>query len=302
MKSITADVWFAPPSEADRFLLEGPREFGDGLIWVNIQTAGDAITGDLWTRGWSDVDAVRHEMPARPGFVLPTSEPDVVLVGCDKVIGRYDLASREWLPLAAIPDTHPRTIINDGEFVPGGEAMVFGTKDVQFAEPIADLYLFTLADQRVTILRDGQTCSNGKVFAKSDRGLILYDIDTPRKVVTRYLLDVNARTLVDDGIAIDLRDRADFPDGMTDGGDGTVIIAFYNPALVSAGEAVRFELRTGLAVERWLTPGSPRVTCPLLVTRPDGVKLILTTAVEGMPLEMRAQCPNAGAIFIADVA
>ena len=48
--------------------------------------------------------------------------------------------------------------------------------------------------------------------------------------------------------------------------------------------------------------GSPRVTCPLLVERDGGVKLILTTAVEGMPADQRRRCPNAGDLFIADTA
>jgi sugar lactone lactonase YvrE len=87
---------------------------------------------------------------------------------------------------------------------------------------------------------------------------------------------------------------------MCDCGDGTVIIAFYNPDFAPAGKAIRFDLATGKAVEEWTTPGSPRVTCPLLVKRPDGVKLILTTATEGMPAEMRAKCPSAGCLFIAD--
>ena len=87
---------------------------------------------------------------------------------------------------------------------------------------------------------------------------------------------------------------------MCDCGDGTVIVAFYNPDLAEAGRAVRFDLTSGKAVEQWTTTGSPRVTCPLLVKRPDGVKLILTTATEGMPAEMRAWCPNAGCLFIAD--
>jgi hypothetical protein len=32
------------------------------------------------------------------------------------------------------------------------------------------------------------------------------------------------------------------------------------------------------------------------------VKLVLTTAVEGMPPEMRSRCPNAGCLFVADTA
>jgi sugar lactone lactonase YvrE len=80
-------------------------------------------------------------------------------------------------------------------------------------------------------------------------------------------------------------------------GDGTAIIAFYNPEFAQTGKAIRFNLTTGEALEEWLTPGSPRVTCPLV----DGDRLILTTAIEGMPAEMLGKCPNAGCLFQADV-
>ncbi len=323
-----ASVWFTPPAAADRFLPEGPRAQGDGILWVNIQTGPDATTGDVHTLrfedptpqppprggegektnspspprggGWGVGSPIhtRHPMPARPGFVFPTSNPNLVLAGCDKVVGLFDLTTADWTPLAALPDTHPRTIINDGEIVPGGRAIVFGTKDVQFADPIAHLYLFTLDDNQITVLADGQTCSNGKVFAAGGR--TLYDIDTPRKVVTKYRLDVANRTIAAEGIALDLQHRDDFPDGMCDAGDGTVVIAFYNPRFAYAGRAVRYRLGTGEVLHEWHTPGSPRVTCPLLIQRPDGVKLILTTADEGMPAELRAKCANAGCLFIAD--
>ena len=152
----------------------------------------------------------------------------------------------------------------------------------------------------MSVLADRQTCSNGKVFASDARGLVLYDIDTPTRKVMRYRLDVTARTATPDGVALDLSNQVGLPDGMCDCGDGTVIVAFYNPDFAEAGRAVRFNLSNGEAVEEWTTPGSPRVTCPLLVKRPEGVKLLLTTAAEGMPDEMRAKCPNAGCIFVAD--
>jgi sugar lactone lactonase YvrE len=294
-----ARVWFDPPTEADRFLLEGPRAMPEGVIWVNIQTAADATAGDLWLRSWDG--AVRSfRIPRRPGFVFPTNRPGVVMAGCTKTVGLFDLGSRSWEPLATIPDANPRTIINDGEIVPGGEAIVFGTKDTRFADPIAHLYLLTLDERKLTTIAGGQMCSNGKVFADDGRGLLLYDIDTPRKVVARYRFDLERRSIAQEGIAVDVRGRDDYPDGMCDCGDGTVIVAFYNPALAEAGRAGRFRLDTGELVEEWTTPGSQRVTCPLLVRRDGGVKLILTTATEGMPAEMRARCPNAGSLFIAD--
>ena len=295
----TARVWFDPIAEEGRFLPEGPRVVGESVVWVNIQTAPGAATGQLYQADLGDPKSVIvHELPGRPGFALPTDRPGQWLLGIDHVVGVYDTAIGLWTPLAMLPNTDPRVIINDGEVSPDGTAVIFGTKDTQFQSPIASIYLFTPADNRLTLLAGRQTCSNGKVFA--DGGRTLFDIDTPRTVVTRHRFDAEARTLTEDGIAIDLRGRDDFPDGMCDAGDGTVIIAFYNTAFAEVGLAVRYDLLSGEALEEWATPGSPRVTCPCLFQSVDGVKLLLTTATEGMPAEMRARCLNAGALFLAD--
>ncbi|MFM8270783.1 MAG: SMP-30/gluconolactonase/LRE family protein [Gemmata sp.] len=309
MRSTVARVYLEPPEEADRFLPEGPRWTDVGgrgaLVWVNIQRAADAPDGDVHLHfpGTDGSDDAMLGCPGRPGFILPLSEDDRALVGVDKDLRIVDLADTEWSePVVTIPDDSPRTIINDGEVVPGGRAVVFGTKDTQFdAEAkLAQLYLFTLDDTRVTLLADKQVCSNGKVFSRDERGLILYDIDTPTRKVVRYRLDVGARTAAPDGVALDLTTEPGFPDGMCACGPGEVIVAFYNPDPVEAGRAVRYSLATGEAIEEWLTPGSPRVTCPLLVQRGNSVKLILTTATEGMPAEQRVKCPNAGCLFVAD--
>jgi sugar lactone lactonase YvrE len=298
-----ARILFSPSAESQRFLPEGPRVVTlrgrRAIAWVNIQTAADATRGEL--HFWYP-DTAEHQVvpvPGRPGFLMPTDRPDTLLLGLTKEVGLYHVPSGGWEPLAAIPDDSPRTIVNDGEPLPGGRGVVFGTKDVNFAEPIGHLYLLTLDDRKLTVLAGGQTCSNGKVFADEGGELVLYDIDTPRRMVVRYRLDRQFRTLEDRGVAVDLRAVDGYPDGMVGCGDGTVVVAFYEPDPVPAGRAGRYRLGNGELVEQWTTPGSPRVTCPLLVEQ-DGVKLILTTAVEGMPAEMRAKCPHAGALFVAD--
>jgi sugar lactone lactonase YvrE len=297
----TASLWFAPSREINRFLPEGPRLLPSGdFIWVNIQKRPDARDGLVYLRSRATRQVRILPVPGRPGFVFPTDNPALVLVGCEKCVGLLDLDTLAWHPLATIPDADPRTIINDGEIVPGGKAIVFGTKDTRFADAIAHLYLHTADGNQLSVLAGGMTCSNGKVFA--DGGRTLYDIDTPRKVVTEYELDVEKRTLTEKGIALDLRHRPDSPDGMCDAGDGTVIVAFYNPEYADAGRAVRFRLHTGEVLDEWLTPGSPRVTCPLLFEDEGKVKLLLTTADEGMAPELRAKCPNAGCLFVADTA
>ena len=299
----TASVLHVARSEADRFLPEGPRavtiEDRSALAWVNIQTAPDATAGDIHVRFW-DGEHRTYAQDRRPGFLFPTDEADTLFIGREKEVGLLHLATNRFQSLASIDDANPRTIINDGEIVPGGRAVVFGTKDVQFADPIANLYLFTLDDRKLTVLADGQTCSNGKVFAREGDELVLYDIDTPKKNVVRYQLDLAKHRLSNPNVVLDLARQDGFPDGMIDAGTGTVIVAFYNPGPVDAGRAIRFDLRTGDALEEWLTPGSPRVTCPLLVSHEGATRLILTTATEGMPEEMRRVCPDAGNLFWAE--
>jgi sugar lactone lactonase YvrE len=284
-------------------LPEGPRavtvEGRPAVAWVNIQTSADATAGDIHVRFW-DGEHRTYAQTRRPAFLIPTDRPDTLFVGREKEVGLLHLTNNTFHPLAAIDDPSPRTIINDGQVVPGGRAVVFGTKDIQFADPIASLYLFTLADHKVSVLADRQTCSNGKVFAGKGDDLLLYDIDTPKKNVVRYRLDVAPRAVSAPEVVVDVSRHAGFPDGMVDAGNASVIIAFYNPAPANQGRALRFDLRTGSAVEEWTTPGSPRVTCPLLVERDGKVRLILTTATEGMPAEQRSACPNAGDLFWAD--
>lgn len=292
------------PDEKDRFLLEGPREIvfdeRDALIWINIQTALDTTHGDIHIRFWDTGERRVLHQDTRPGFVLPTDAPGYLVVGREKEIGVVDLRTNDWTPLATIPDANPRTIINDGEVVPGGRAVVFGTKDTRFTDPIAHLYLFTFDDRQITMLADKQTCSNGKFFANRDGTLLLYDIDTPTRQVVRYRLDLQQRKLAPDNYALRLGTVPGFPDGMIGCGDGSAIIAFYNPEPVDEGLAIRFSLDTNEMIEQWTTPGSPRVTCPLLVQREGKVRIVLTTAVEGMSTAIRKQCPDAGFLFIGE--
>ncbi|MBY0459419.1 MAG: SMP-30/gluconolactonase/LRE family protein [Gemmataceae bacterium] len=304
MRTTEARVLHTPRDEFDRFLPEGPQEMTlagiPRVVWVNIQDGPSSTRG--WIHNLSALGSGAIAAPRRVGFLRPVAGKEQLLIGLEKHLAVFTFRSGTFQTLATIPDDNPRTIINDAEVVPGGEAVVFGTKDVQFdpEAKLAHLYLYTVADNRVSVLADKQVCSNGKVFATDARGLVLYDIDTPTRKVVRYRLDVGARTATLDGTALDLSREVGFPDGMCDCGDGSVIVAFYNPDFAEKGRAVRYSLTTGEAVEEWLTPGSPRVTCPLLVKRPDGVKLVLTTATEGMPAELRARCLNAGALFIAD--
>jgi sugar lactone lactonase YvrE len=215
-----------------------------------------------------------------------------------------DLAQQQWSePLVQLPHPHPRTTINDGEVTPDGRAIVFGTKDLLFREPLGHLYLYDVPRRRLHLLAEGQTCSNGKVFRQEAEGLILYDIDTPTRQVRKYRLDIAEGRAELLGVGLDLQHWEGFPDGMCAADERSVIIAFYHPGERESGRAVRFDLPSQQAVEEWEVPFSPRVTCPLLMPGPlsegSGAQLLLTTADEGMPAEIRQRNPNVGCLFLA---
>ena len=84
------------------------------------------------------------------------------------------------------------------------------------------------------------------------------------------------------------------PDG------ASVIVAYYNPAEIADGLAEQIRISDGVVLAQWIVPGSPRVTCPEFVRLEGKVKLLFTTAVEGMSAAGRQRAPGAGWLYIAD--
>lgn len=301
------DILLSPTEDKYRFLPEGPRRVrvngADCLAWVVIQTqAGTDATGLIrftpWPVGSAPVTDVN--IPGRVGFILPTDRDNVVVAGVEHAIELWDLAqSKKLETLASLPQTKhvAQTVMNDAEIVPGGEVIVFGTKDNNVKEPTACLYLFTVADRKISVLAADQTCSNGKVIRRAGNELALLDIDTPKRNVVRYGLDVNLRVVSNPEVVFDVSGEPGNPDGMVDCGAGGAVIALYDSTPGAVGHLLHVDLGTGEVIERFSVPGSPRVTCPLLWAGDDGLTLVATTATEGMPAEDRAKCPEAGSLF-----
>ena len=180
------------------------------------------------------------------------------------------------------------------------EGIFFGCKDLEFATEKAGLSLYRLAEKQTIKLRDDQICSNGKIIYSEAEGYTLYDIDSPKRKVVSYSLDVAGGALGEPQVVLDLSDLDGVPDGMVETPDGkSFIVAFYNPTETDIGEARQYS-RSGELECIWTTPGAPRVTCPQFIELEGKVKLVLTTAVEDMNDELLAKCPNSGHLFIGD--
>ncbi len=221
-------------------------------------------------------------------------------MGCERNLGFFTPATGQWSPFGAtIDEDREGTIINDG--VVWGEHLIFGTKDLHFATPKAGLYLYRGTDQQLIRLRDDQICSNGKAIRKTDDGLELIDIDSPTRKVVAYSLDIEAGVLGEPRTVIDLTNDESVPDGAILTPDGnSMIISMYNPNPAPWGETRQYSLNDGTLQRVWQTPESPQNTCPQLVEYQGKICLVITTAVEHMPVERQASSVNAGSLFIAE--
>ncbi|MEZ5401667.1 MAG: SMP-30/gluconolactonase/LRE family protein [Bryobacteraceae bacterium] len=296
---------FVPPDEARRHLPEGPRLLrnqpsADPLLgWVAIQHAPDAKTGSVEVLNLRTLENVSHPLPGRPGFFAETTEPGLVAVGLERDLVLYDLNTRRFRGRRVPVTADERVIINDGMAIPGG--LLFGTKHLEFREHVARVYYFDAATGGVIEMPEPQVCSNGKFLFETDDRRRLADICSFRKRVDLYDVDFASGLMDPVRTIADFSATPLFPDGLRPTPDGTgLVVAFYNPEAAEYGVARQIRIDDGAIEAEWRIPGSPRVTCPEIFEMDGAVRVLFTTAVEGMAADIRASSPMAGALFIGE--
>ena len=294
-------VLYSPTSSTLRFLPEGPYPLGDGKFsWVAIQHGPDASSGSINIFDLADKTNVSYSLPGRPGFAFPTDKGNFV-VGCERSVGIYSCATEQFVPFVeGIDNDCTGTIVNDGVTWDGN--LIFGTKDLEFRTKKAGLYFWRGRDAKLFRLRSDQICSNGKcVLTVGSSHVELLDIDSPTRKVVLYRINTELGAIEDERVVVDLANDPGVPDGMTMTLDGkSVLVSLYNPNAAPIGRTVQYSIRTGQVEQEWQTNGSPQATCPQLIVWKDRVWLLITTAVEHMPMERRGDSPEAGSLFLGE--
>lgn len=283
------------------YLPEGPYPLGPSQIsWVAIQHGLDSKQGSLNRLNLETGENQSSPLPGRPGFAFPCDDQRHFVVGCERELGVFDPETASWQVIAeSIDGDVENTIINDG--VVFEDHLIFGTKDLEFATKKAGLYLFRGRDHVLTRLRDDQICSNGKAVYRAGDTCWLLDIDSPTRRIVRYAIDWETATLSEPTTVLDLTGDEAVPDGMLQTPDGRgVIVSMFNPNHAEYGQTRWYDLSSGALLHTWQTPGAPRNTCPQLVSHGGQVKLVITTAIEGMSDAELAAAPESGSLFIAD--
>jgi len=251
------------------------------LWWTDIEDArlwcADPVTGS--TQHWV--------LPQRLGNFALTTEPDVLLLGLERQLARFDTRSGQLDLLDEVEPELPQTIINDGRCDRHGN-FVFSTKDQTLQEAICSFYRYTREGELQRLDLPKAVVSNSICF--SPDGRTMYFADSFARCIMACDYDglsgevsgvrVFART-DDAGVA--------FPDGATVDAEGYVWSAQWDGARV-----VRYAPDGHVDLVLPLPVGRP--TCPTFAG-PSLEDLCIATAHFGMDEGMRAAEPLAGAIF-----
>src|SRR5690242_16848952 len=109
---ITARPFFRPPTDELRYLPECPRQLRgtSRLGWVAIQHGKDWKEGSFNVLDLETRENRSYPLPGRPGFFVETEREGVLLIGLERRLVLFDLASEKITQmLAELPDD-PRVI------------------------------------------------------------------------------------------------------------------------------------------------------------------------------------------------
>jgi len=286
---IVAQPFFRPADPKLRYLPECPRYIGGSMYWVSIQYAADLPTGGLNILDMATRTNRHIPLPGRPGFFVEGARPGELIVGLERRLVRFDVASeRITETLANLPDD-PRVIINEGEAIPGG--ILFGTKELKIRDPIAALYHYDFGSGKLSQLLDHQVCSNGKCL----RDGVLVDIDSGPRTITEYRFDgerLHRTRLITPPEAL-----PGIPDGLRPSSGGqSILVAMVDIDPSHDGVAQDLRLSDGAVLREWTLAGAPRVSCPEIFDFEGRPHVFFTTATEG------SESPESGTLFLAPLA
>jgi sugar lactone lactonase YvrE len=259
-------------------LAEGPVWHDGALWWVNINAG---------TLNRLDTESGRNVSRATGDFLgaaVPTLQGDW-LIARRKEVARFDWATGEIKPLAALSAADPRLRFNDGKCDPRGRFFV-GTMQQDIVPGGAAFY--RLDNKRLIQQFDGATISNGLDW--SPNGARFFYADTITRRVDVFDYDLLTGELQNRRQVVSLSAERGQPDGLCCDANGNVWVALWG-----GGGVECFDGCNGKSLERISVPARQVSSCCFGGKSCD--QLYITTAGEGYDDAARNADPLAGGIF-----
>jgi sugar lactone lactonase YvrE len=253
------------------------------LWWVNIN-GPELQSYDPVTRA--------HRRFALPGthvgsFALRASGGLVLSI--DRGLSAFDPASGICTPLLTVETAPDGNRLNDGRCDRRGRFWV-GTMGISERGETGSLYRIG-ADRQVARQFGGVVIPNSTAFSPDDR--TMYFADTPQKKIWAYDFDIEAGTIANRRVFVDMRDHPGYPDGSCVDADGYLWNAEYG-----GGRVVRYS--PDGKIDRVVKVPASQTTC--CAFGGDTLRtLFITSATQRMTADQLKAEPEAGALFAVDI-
>lgn len=265
-------------------LAEGPiwDAARERVLWVDID-AGAVLEASL--DGDRLVDVLRREFGETVGAVAASADGELLVAGARELLVESPGGHRRRGP--RLIDEGRNSRLNDGKCDPAGRFVV-GSMSPD-GEGTAERLTRVEDDETLTVIDADMSLANG--LGWSPDGRTMYSIDTERRVVWARDYDVSS------GETGDRREllifEADHPDGMCVDEKGNLWIAIWGEGKIRCFSDRAAEIR------RLDVPAPNTTSCAFVGRYLD--RLLITTAAKDVPESQRAQFPNSGCLFLADV-
>jgi sugar lactone lactonase YvrE len=274
-----------PSSDRRHILAEGPVWVAatSTILWIDVE-AGSVFEGRL--DGDRVTESVVHEFDGRVGAAVPGVDGSILVATAKRLVTLRPGGERVPGPIIVSGEAQSRT--NDGACDPAGRFLV-GTMALDDREGSEFLYRVE-DDARLTPIDQNLTLSNG--LGWSPDGRLLYSTDTIPGVI--WVRDYDAAS----GRAGERREFLRITDGSPDGlcvdSRGSVWVAVWG-----TGEVRSFTPGGELAAI--VRVAAPHPSSVAFVGDDLDILLVTTSSRDLSPSELN-QYPDAGRLFLADVA
>ncbi len=269
--------------------LDTQCQLGEGAIW-NAQTGElyfiDIEGRKLFTFKESTKKLSIFDVGERIGTVVPTQDPNKVIIPLQNGIFEFDLKSKEKTLFSNPEEKRTNNRMNDGKCDPIGRLWV-GSMHLDQIEGAASLYKIE-SDGNFETMIEKVTISNGIAWSLDESKM--YYIDTPTGQVQAFDYDRTSGKIINGKPIITVPESMGYPDGMTIDSEGMLWIALWN------GNAVtRWNPNTGELISKIEVPAHNVSSCAFGGENLE--TLYITSARVDMTEEEKKKWPQSGNVF-----
>lgn len=272
---------------------KGAMELGEGIMWHKGRRSFfwvDIKGNTIYECTWSDKKINTTEFPFKVTLILETEDRDVIMMGVQGGIVKYNLASRDTIRIVDIEQNVPDNRTNDGSYDAAGRIWI-GTMNVDCNTHAGSLYCLDINGALYKKL-DRLTIPNAIAWTRNNK--TMYLVESENRVINAYDYHLETGDMKFSRVAIKVPAELGSPDGMCMDDDEMLWVAHYSGFAVRQWDPVQ-----GKVLDKIDVPVPNVTSCAF--GGDDNRTMLITTARQEMSSGDLARYPDSGSVFIVEL-